>query len=164
MLYKEANQSCVNKEWKPKVGFSHGKEINSNCATTKEFCQLLKRDYDKLKLEEKSKYETLSQDKYNEYLVKYQEVEFKAEQLQLSIDLIIAQGRFDIAAKRKKVSAYRVFKKEIAEKIKDEFPKMNNSERQMIVKERWKGLSDREKGIFVFHSRYLEEKKLFLGI
>jgi hypothetical protein len=66
--------------------------------------------------------------------------------------------------KRKKISAYRVYKKEIASQIKEEFPKMNNSERQMIVKERWKCLSDKEKGIFVMHARYLEEKKLHSAI
>jgi hypothetical protein len=54
----------------------------------------------------------------------------------------LKRGSFESVAKKKKVSAYRVFKKSIAEKIKVEFPKMNNSERQMIVRERWKMLDD----------------------
>jgi hypothetical protein len=76
----------------------------------------------------------------------------------------LKRGSFEAVARKKKVSAYRVFKKSIAEKIKVEFPKMNNSERQMIVKERWKMLSDGQKSIFVLHARYLEEKKQFLQI
>lgn len=31
----------------------------------------------------------------------------------------------------------------------------------MIVKERWKCLSDKDKAIYVMHARYLEEKKLY---
>jgi hypothetical protein len=57
------------------------------------------------------------------------------------------------------VSPYRVYKRETAASIKQEFPLMSNEERSQIVKERWHTISDRTKAIFVALAR-LEEEKL----
>jgi hypothetical protein len=42
--------------------------------------------------------------------------------------------------------------------IKGEFPNMKSQERQMIVKDRWRKLSEKEKVIFVIKARIEEEK------
>lgn len=57
-------------------------------------------------------------------------MEEKAEEIRNQIEEIIKKGNYEEVIKKKKVSAYRVYKKEMAEAIKIEFPKMNNSERQ----------------------------------
>ena len=57
------------------------------------------------------------------------------------IDEIINRADFSKIVK-KKISPYRVYKKENAADIKLEFPNMRSQERQMIVKERWRQLTD----------------------
>jgi hypothetical protein len=63
-------------------------------------------------------------------------------------------------ARRKKVSAYRVYKRETAPRFKAEYPEMKNSERQMIVREKWKALGEKEKLIFVTMAK-IEEESLY---
>lgn len=42
--------------------------------------------------------------------------------------------------------------------MKEEFPQMDKFERQMIVKDKWKRLQDKEKLIYVLMARVEEEK------
>ena len=62
------------------------------------------------------------------------------------------------AIKCKKMSPYRVYKRETAAQIKQEFPLMSNEERSQIVKERWRTIDDKQKAIFVALARVEEEK------
>ena len=101
----------------------------------------------------------MSEQRYKVYLEEHDDVSQRAELLQEATNEITKRADFDLHTKKKKVSAYRVFKKEIAEQVKQEFPKMNNSERQMIVKERWRSLENEDKGIYVLQARFVEEKK-----
>ena len=59
----------------------------------------------------------------------------------------------------KRISPYRVYKRETAAQIKSEFPLMSNEERSQIVKERWHTIADKTKAIFVALAR-LEEEQL----
>lgn len=150
MLFKKTFQSLVAKD--------------QHFYSTKDFCRYLKQKYDSMSNEERSKFEEESQQKYDEYLEQFRRVEEKTEEIREQIENITNRANYTFHTKRKKVSAYRVFKKDIAEKIKNEFPKMNNSERQMIVRERWRNLDNSEKALFVHQARYLEEKKHYDSI
>lgn len=57
----------------------------------------------------------------------------------------------------KKISPYRVYKRETAAAIKAEFPLMSNEERSQIVKQRWKLISTKAKEIYVILARIEEE-------
>lgn len=59
----------------------------------------------------------------------------------------------------KRISPYRVYKRETAAQIKSEYPFMSNEERSQIVKERWHTISDKMKAVYVALAR-LEEEKL----
>lgn len=48
--------------------------------------------------------------------------------------------------------------------MKAEFPNMRSQERQMIVKERWKKLTDNEKVLFVVKARLEEEKQAYYNV
>jgi len=65
---------------------------------------------------------------------------------------------------KKKISPYRVYKKENAPAIKLEFPNMRSQERQMIVKERWRQLTDEQKVIYVVKARVEEERLHYQNI
>jgi hypothetical protein len=58
----------------------------------------------------------------------------------------------------KKMSPYRVYKRETAAQIKAEFPLMSNEERSQIVKERWRTISDQLKSVYVALARIEQEK------
>ncbi len=54
----------------------------------------------------------------------------------------------------KKISPYRVYKRESAALIKSEFPNMSNEERAQIVRERWRTISDSLKCVYVSLARF----------
>ena len=54
----------------------------------------------------------------------------------------------------KKISPYRVYKRETAAEIKAEFPGMSNEERAQIVRERWRNINDSLKVVFVTLARF----------
>ena len=79
-------------------------------------------------LEIQSKYESLASLKFTEYEKEFSEISSKGEAIRDQIEEI--QKRGDITAiVKKKISPYRVFKKEIASHIKIEFPNMKSQER-----------------------------------
>ena len=80
------------------------------------------------------------------------------EEINKEIDSIYEKADMNVQAKRKKVSAYRVFKRETAPQFKHQYPNMKNSERQMIVKEQWRLLGEKEKAVFVYLARLQEER------
>ena len=57
----------------------------------------------------------------------------------------------------KKISPYRVYKRETAALIKQEFPGMSNEERAQIVRERWRCIADSLKAIYVCLARFEQE-------
>ena len=57
----------------------------------------------------------------------------------------------------KKISPYRVYKRETASDIKAEFPSMSNEERAQIVRERWRAINDSLKVVFVVLARFEQE-------
>jgi hypothetical protein len=59
----------------------------------------------------------------------------RAEVIRSKIEDIQLKGDLSAHAARKRISAYRMFKKENAAKMKEEFPQMDKYERQMIVKD-----------------------------
>ena len=70
-----------------------------------------------------------------------------------------AKGDIDARTSVKRISPYRVYKRETAAQIKSEYPAMSNEERSQIVKERWHTISDKMKAVYVALAR-LEEEKL----
>ncbi len=77
---------------------------------------------------------------------------------------MLKKGSIDENCSKKKFCSFRVFKREIAEQTKREFPNMRNHERSMIIKEKWKKLNNHERGMFVHKSRLEEEKDYFRQI
>lgn len=69
----------------------------------------------------------------------------------------MAKGEFESRVQTKRVSPYRVYKRETAAQIKSEFPLMSNEERSQIVKERWHTIGDKMKAIYVALARLEEE-------
>jgi hypothetical protein len=65
------------------------------------------------------------------------------------------------SASLKRVSPYRVFKREMAANAKLEYPNMRNEERQIIIKEKWRRVNDHERGMFVAMARLEEEKSYY---
>lgn len=63
MIFKELNQ-------KKSVSLAS----KDRCMDTKQFCKMLKREYESLSEKERSVYENLSQKNYDQYLIKYQNV------------------------------------------------------------------------------------------
>ena len=55
------------------------------------------------------------------------------------------------------MSPYRVYKRETAYALKQEFPHMNNEERAQIVRERWRSISDSLKAVYVTIARFEQE-------
>ena len=102
MLFKEANKK---RAWQEKQkGYS-----------TQDFCRKLKKEYESLPPIQRAKFEELSDLSYKAYLEKYQLAEKLAEEIREKKEAIIKKGDYEYHTKRKKVSAYRVFKREIAE-------------------------------------------------
>lgn len=66
----------------------------------------------------------------------------RAEMIREKIEEIQHKGDLTANVTKKRVSAYRMFKREYAPSMKEEFPQMDKYERQMIVKDKWKGLAD----------------------
>ncbi|CDW79511.1 UNKNOWN [Stylonychia lemnae] len=111
----------------------------------------------------KAIYETQAETQFKEYVECYQVYSANAENLREKIDEII--NRADISQiVKKKISPYRVYKKESASAIKAEFPNMRSQERQMIVKERWRQLTDQQKVLYVVKARLEEEKLAYTNI
>eukprot|EP00347_Sterkiella_histriomuscorum_P000965 403373850 len=107
--------------------------------------------------ETKLLFEQKSDEALKFYEKEFQEYSDSCEQIRSEIDEIIE--RADISRiVRKKISPYRIFKKELAPNIKLEFPNMRSQERQMIVKDRWRKLPDSDKLIFVIKARIEEER------
>lgn len=52
-----------------------------------------------------------------------------------------------------------MFKRETASSFKADYPNMKNSERQVIVKEHWKHMGEKDKAVFVYLARVEEEKQ-----
>ena len=59
------------------------------------------------------------------------------------------------------MSPYRVYKRETASLIKQEFPHMSNEERAQIVRERWRCISDSLKVVYVTLARFEQEVDQF---
>lgn len=76
----------------------------------------------------KAEYETRADLAFKEYNQKFLEYSNKSEAIREKIDEIKARADFSAIVK-KKISPYRVFKKENAASIKEEFPNMKSQER-----------------------------------
>ncbi len=106
----------------------------------------------------KQEYLQKASDASSAYQKAYQVYTEKSESIHDRIDEIKARGDMS-TLKSKFISPYRVFKRDTAAAIKEEFPNMKSQERQVITKLRWKSLTDKEKALFVAKAR-IEEAKL----
>lgn len=95
---------------------------------------------------------------YSQYQVQCSNIEEESSLLLEKIKEIYDKGDMTLHARRKKISAYRVYKRETAAYYKSEYPNMKNSERQMIVKSMWQKLEDDEKLFYVVKARIEEEE------
>ena len=105
-------------------------------------------------------FEALANTLQRRYQVEYDTMSQRSESIREEIDLIIARSDLEAFAVKKKISPFRVFKREIASLTKLEFPNMRSQERQLIVKAKWQGISDSEKLLFVVKARLEEETSL----
>ena len=121
------------------------------------------KEWSKMTVDEQAVYEGKADLQFRAYQTEYEEASKRSEAIREQIDEIQNRANFASIVK-KKVSPYRVFKKEIAAQIKSEFPNMRSQERQMIVKERWRYLSEAEKVLFVVKARIEEEKQHYYAI
>lgn len=76
-------------------------------------------------------------------------------------DELLKKASVENSAAWKRVSPYRVFKREMAGEAKLEYPNMRNEERQVIIKEKWRRINDHERGMFVEMARLEEEKSYY---
>ena len=81
----------------------------------------------------------------------------ESSKLWAKYDAIRLNGDIEHRVGVKRISPYRVYKRETAPEIKSEFPLMSNEERSQIVKERWKTISLKAKEIYVVLARIEEE-------
>jgi len=63
--------------------------------------------------------------------------------------------------KLKFLSAYRIYRRTEAPRIKEQRPNLNGKERQVIIRDNWKKLDPKKKYLFVLRSRWDQEKARF---
>lgn len=120
---------------------------------------MLSKKWEGLSSAEKSQYETEANSLYAEYMQEYERVNTLSDELWTRQKTLKAKGDMDTRTAVKRISPYRVYKRETAAQIKSEYPAMSNEERSQIVKERWHTISDKMKAVYVALAR-LEEEKL----
>ena len=119
----------------------------------------MKKQWETLSAAEKSQYESEASALYDKYQREFGETNMLSDQLWTKMQRIKARGDLETRTQVKRVSPYRIYKRETAAQIKSEYPAMSNEERSQIVKERWHTISDRLKAVYVALAR-LEEEKL----
>ena len=107
---------------------------------------------------EREAYESKATALHAQYQTDYQSILERSSQLQAQKKLILEKGDYATRTWTKRISPYRVYKRETAASIKAEFPLMSNEERSQIVKQRWHFISDRAKAIYVALARLEEEQ------
>jgi hypothetical protein len=126
------------------------------------FCQELgtsdaRAKWEQLGSAEREKYEQRSSQLFAAYQLEYDAVLQESSRLWSTHDSIKGRGDMEKRCAVKKISPYRVYKRETAAAIKMEFPLMSNEERSQIVKQRWKLISLRAKEMYVILARIEEE-------
>ena len=119
----------------------------------------MRKQWETLSAAEKSQYESEASALYDKYQREFEETNMLSDQLWTKMQRIKARGDLETRTQVKRVSPYRIYKRETAAQIKSEYPAMSNEERSQIVKERWHTISDRLKAVYVALAR-LEEEKL----
>jgi len=117
----------------------------------------IKRKWEKLASTDKAKYEQESSQKFAEYQKEYDAILQESSKLWTLHDSIRTRGDMEKRVITKRISPYRVYKRETAATIKAEFPLMSNEERSQIVKQRWKLISLKAKEMYVILARIEEE-------
>lgn len=116
-----------------------------------------KRKWERLTADEKARYEQASSQKFAEYQKEYDAILQESSKLWALHDSIRTRGDMEKRVASKRISPYRVYKRETAAAIKAEFPLMSNEERSQIVKQRWKLISTKAKEMYVILARIEEE-------
>lgn len=111
--------------------------------------------------ERRAHFEDLAKRLQDEYLDRFEEIAKKSESVQAEIDTIIASCDKEQCVKRKKVSPFRVFRRDVTARTKEEYPEMGGQERQMIVKAKWERLTEAERTLFVVKARVEEERNYY---
>jgi hypothetical protein len=114
--------------------------------------------------ETKVEFEEKSSLLFAEYQREYERINEESQRLWSLHDSIRAKGDMEKRIQVKRISPFRIYKRETAAEIKSEFPSMSNEERSQIVKERWRTISIKKKEIFVYLARIEEERLSHLAI
>jgi hypothetical protein len=108
--------------------------------------------------ESRAIYEDFGAKLQREYQIEYERV---CNAIDALTDELMRKASVENSAARKKVSPYKVFKRERAAEAKLEYPNMSNEERQIIIKGEWNGINVHERGMFVAKARLEEEKTYY---
>jgi len=111
--------------------------------------------------ESRAIYEDFGANLQREYQIEYERVCNAIDALTSARDELMRKASVENSATRKKVSPYKVFKRERAAEAKLEYPNMSNEERQIIIKGEWHGTNVHERGMFVAKARLEEEKSYY---
>ena len=95
---------------------------------------------------------------YRDYHQSQESIHCQKEELEAKEREILERVDMAKHCPLKKISPYRVYKRETAAEIKAEFPSMSNEERAQIVRERWRSISDSLKVVYVTLARFEQEK------
>ena len=95
---------------------------------------------------------------YKEYQEQCRQVFLQGEALETEQKELLKKGDMKVRCPVKKISPYRVYKRESAALIKAEFPNMSNEERAQIVRERWRAITDSLKCVYVSLARFEQER------
>jgi hypothetical protein len=93
------------------------------------------------------------------YQTRCQEVLSQQECLEQQRQELLLKGDMAKRCPLKKISPYRVYKRESAPHIKAEYPNMSNEERAQIVRQRWQTISDSLKCVYVTLARFEQESE-----
>ena len=94
---------------------------------------------------------------FNQYQTRCQDVLAQQENLEQQRQELLLKGDMAKRCPLKKISPYRVYKRESAPHIKAEYPNMSNEERAQIVRQRWQTISDSLKCVYVTLARFEQE-------
>ena len=111
--------------------------------------------------ESRAIYEDFGAKLQRDYQIEHERVCNLIDTLNSARDELMKKVSVENSATWKRVSPYRVFKREMAADAKLEYPNMRNEERQIIIKEKWRRVNDHERGMFVAMARLEEEKSYY---
>ena len=89
----------------------------------------VKKQWETLSAAERSHYESEASALYEKYQREFEEINMQSDELWTRMKEIKARGDLETRTQVKRVSPYRIYKRETAAQIKSEYPAMSNEER-----------------------------------